>query len=257
MASDVLDWHRTGALRALDSQERRGEPGLARATEASARDAAEGRRLAAANLPARPPSHDPANVGADRQLHVLLLLDLVLVRHVPAREGACDTGLPGGLEPRRDRWRRGLGARLRGQGGTARRGDDSGAGGPGDGAALFVLSSPDSAVSWSAAHGGLRGWAMGRRADLPVGALSNRSPWRRLWIHLPCGSGAGRAHALHGRRAPGRRMGTAPGNGRLHRLLAGNRGRDALERTRDAGAQLPGGRWFVASRRLRCPPAGL
>src|SRR5262245_43107979 len=97
MASDVLDWHRTGALRALDPQERRGEPGLARATEASARDAAEGRGVAAANLPGRSASHYPANIGADRKLHVLLLLDLVLVRHVPARDGAFDTGLPGGL----------------------------------------------------------------------------------------------------------------------------------------------------------------
>src|SRR5262249_15245553 len=86
-----LDRRRAGALRALDTQECRGESSLARASEASARDAAKGRGLAVANLPTRPASDDPADIGADRKFHGVLLLDLVLVRYVPARAGAFDT----------------------------------------------------------------------------------------------------------------------------------------------------------------------
>ena len=124
-------------------QERAGESGLARASAASARHAAEGRRVAAADLPARSAADDDADVGADRQLHVLVLLDLVLVRDVPARDGRSTLRVPGGAQSRRHHRRRILGPRFRGPAWTPRRGDDRRARRHRCGAALLVHRQAD------------------------------------------------------------------------------------------------------------------
>ncbi len=134
-----------------------------------------GRGLAAADLPARPAGDHAAVVDPDRQLHVLVLLDLVLVRDVPARAGprrrcrylvALNLGGIAGAAA----WGRISEGRPGRRGAAtiaARRGDR-------DGAALRAHRRTRLLLTRRPADGVLRRRHVGRGADLPDRALPDR-----------------------------------------------------------------------------------
>ena len=177
----------------------------------------EGRGLAGPDLQARSAADDAADVAADRQLHVLVLLDHVLVRDVPARAGPLDAPVPRRVQPRRHRRRCRLGRVSEGRPG--RRGAATIAALASLAAVPFYLFATTSALLLLGAL--LMGFfGAGMWGVVPT-YLSERFPTAVRGVgsgfSYHAGAALGRAHAFRGRCAAGRGLDAAERDGRLHR----------------------------------------